>query len=156
MANPITPVLAAAAGLALGAAIMYALDPDAGRRRRAAVRARATRYRRTALEYGAGPGRLARRLRGRALGLLHRSRAQLRAEAVNDQLLAARVRSRLGHIVARPSAIIVVVDQGEVRLSGAIARDELAALIATVSRIPGVEELTHELELREAAPARTA
>ncbi len=151
MAIPILPVLVGGAAFALGAAIMFVLDPDEGRRRRALARDKAVRYRNTFGDLGAGPTRLYRRVQGRARGLVYRARAQRRTETVNDQLLAARIRSRLGHIVDRPDAIIVQVDQGDVRLTGTVAAGELAGLISAIRAVPGVEELSHEIKVRQAA-----
>lgn len=153
MAFPTMQVLVGGIGFALGAAIMYVLDPDEGRRRRATARARAVRYRNDLGELRTGPTRFYRRVQGRARGFVYRSRSQVRTETVNDQLLAARIRSRLGHVVDRPDALIVQVDQGDVRLTGTVAPGELAGLIKAVCTVPGVEELSHEVQVRPAGVA---
>jgi hypothetical protein len=58
-------------GAALGAAVMYFLDPQGGRRRRALVRDKAVSYAGHAGEYAE---RTARDLGNRATGLAHEAR----------------------------------------------------------------------------------
>src|SRR5688500_15986079 len=88
--------------LSLGATLMYLLDPAAGRRRRALLRDRtASLARRTAEASNA----LACDLQNRASGL----RAQLEHRhddrPVDDTVIEARVRSRLGRVSTHPGAI---------------------------------------------------
>lgn len=154
MAYPLTQVLVGAAGLALGAAIMYVMDPDQGRRRRALARDQAVKLGHATADLRTGPIRYYRLARGRAAGLIYRSRRPLSDEMVNDRVLAERVRSRLGHVVERPDAIVVHANLGDVRLSGSVGPGELANLIAAIRAVPGVEELSHELTVRAAAAAR--
>ncbi len=66
-------------GLAVGAAVMYMLDPDSGRRRRALVRDKATSYTRKGIEAARGK---AEDLRNRARGLIAESKNAMRASAV--------------------------------------------------------------------------
>src|SRR4051812_815827 len=110
-------------GLALGAAAMYFLDPDTGRRRRALVKDQA--------------GSLLGDLPGRASGVAHdvanRARgvaaiAQRRFgddEAPSDETIVARVRSRMGRLVSHPGAVTITSDGGRVTLSGAILQSEV-------------------------------
>lgn len=129
-------------GLGLGAGLMYLMDPERGQRRRAMLRDQALHYR---LE-GAGVARKrSRHLRNRAKGLLAEMRRDRRAE-VSDDLLVARVRSKMGLVVSRPRAIEVTADRGRVLLSGPIAVDEVDRLLQTVSNVPGVEIVENWLE----------
>jgi hypothetical protein len=60
--------LAAIAGAAVGALVMYVFDPDSGRRRRALARDKAVRYANETVE---SVQNTARDLRNRATGLAH-------------------------------------------------------------------------------------
>jgi hypothetical protein len=63
-------------GAALGAAVMYFLDPQGGRRRRSLVRDKAVSYANQAGEYAE---KTARDLGNRATGLAHEARRMLDA-----------------------------------------------------------------------------
>ena len=63
-------------GAALGAAVMYFLDPQGGRRRRALVRDKAVSYANQAGEYA---DKTARDIGNRATGLAHEARRMVGA-----------------------------------------------------------------------------
>lgn len=129
-------------GLGLGAGVMYLLDPERGERRRAMLRDQALHYR---LQGTDVVGKRSRHLRNRAKGVLAEMRRDRHAE-VSDDLLVARVRSKMGLVVSRPRAIEVTADHGRVMLSGPIAVDEVDRLLQTVSNVPGVEIVENWLE----------
>src|SRR3982750_4159873 len=135
-----------AGGIGLGAALMYLLDPDRGRRRRALVRDQ------LASVVNKTPDAMAttaRDLSNRARGLAAEARSMFSSEEVTDEVLIARVRSKLGRVVSHPHAIEVAVDQGHVRLSGPILADEVDDLLSCVGSVPGVAEVENRLEAHE-------
>lgn len=135
------------AGLGLGAALMYVLDPKRGARRRALIRDQANSALRT--------GR--REFRRRTEDLKHRAEgavAELRGRfkernngAVDDEQLAERVRAELGHKVHHTSALDVTAHDGIVTLAGQIPREELPDVLATAKRVRGVEQVRDELRV---------
>jgi hypothetical protein len=131
-------------GMALGASLMYLLDPVRGARRRALLR---DGGRRRVRQAGAGiagvAGDVGRRSRGAVAELLSRYRAE---EVVGDDLLEARVRARLGRLVSHPGSIEVVVHGGRVTLVGPVLAEEVAPLLDGVRRVRGVEAVIDELE----------
>jgi osmotically-inducible protein OsmY len=135
-------------GVGLGAALMYLLDPDKGRRRRALLRDRAVHvFHKTAdgLYYAS------RGVAQRAEALSARTRSLLTQCWVSDEVLAERVRSRIGHVVSHPGAIEVTAEDGRVILAGPILAGEVEELLTSVSRVPGVTGLENRLEVHEEA-----
>ena len=127
-------------GLGLGAALMYALDPQSGRRRRAIARDRLrslTRRQRGLLARG-----------GRYLG--HRLEGSVHAlnggDAASDRVLAERVRAALGRAVSHPSAIEVEVIGGNAVLTGHVLESETRELMRRVGRVAGVKAVDDRLE----------
>src|SRR5215218_9705047 len=99
--------LSALGSFAVGAGLMYFLDPSRGARRRGEVRNQATgTYNRT----GTGLSRTAQHLRNSAQGLMAETKARFRSESPTDFQLGARVRSRLGRVCSHPSAITIYAD----------------------------------------------
>ncbi|MNT81345.1 hypothetical protein D3C72_2209350 [compost metagenome] len=94
-----------------------------------------------------------RHLRNRAKGLLAEMRRRTQTdEPVSDDLLIARVRSKMGLVVTRPRAIEVSCESGRVILSGPIPAPEVDRLLQTVSNVPGVEIVENWLEEYEESP----
>jgi osmotically-inducible protein OsmY len=135
-------------GVGLGAALMYLLDPDRGRRRRKLLRDRAVHvFHKTAdgLCYASrGAAQSAEALSARARSLLTRS-------WVGDEVLVERVRSKIGHVVSHPGAIEVTAEDGRVILAGPILAGEVEDLLASVSRVGGVTGVENRLEVDEVA-----
>lgn len=133
---------------ALGAAAMYLLDPDRGRRRRAIARDKARSF-----AYRAGD--LMDAARRDASHRLHALQArtrrlQLRNDVPSDDVLIERVRARLGRVVSHPHAVRVEARGGRVRLIGPILAREHLPLIAAVRTVRGVREVDDEaLQLHE-------
>jgi osmotically-inducible protein OsmY len=138
--------LALLAGVGIGGALMYFLEPRGGARRRALIRDRAAH----ALRAGKEEFRQeVQDARNRVSGAVAEARARLRHEAVDDDQLVARVRADLGHRVDRAGAIEVAADRGTVTLRGEVSREELDGVLGSVRRVPGVERVTNELNVRE-------
>ena len=144
-------MLRLAATFAAGAAAMYYLDPVAGRRRRALARDRTTAACHDAEHYARGK---LRRAADRAQGVVAETRSRVAAQPVDDSRLHERVRAKLGHLVERPAAIDVAVEDGNVVLAGEALEQELQALPAAVSRLQGVASVESRLTARPAHEVR--
>jgi uncharacterized protein YwbE len=113
---------------ALGAALMYFLDPASGRARRAWIQQKR--------------GRLAR---------------TRREDRVADAVLVELVRTALGRTIANPHGIEVKAFDGRVVLKGPVTPEELAEIVACTQRVRGVREVDNRLSPHGASgPAPTA
>ena len=140
-------------GLALGALAMYLADPSQGRRRRALLQD----------QFGSITHKSSHAMRQK----LHDTRKRLsglKAEAtqlfarrdakpIDDHVLAARVRSRLGRHLPYSPQIDVTAEAGCVTLSGPVDAEEMARLVHLAQTIPGVESVAHHL--REEGSAKS-
>lgn len=133
----------AAAGAALGAGLMYLLDPQGGRRRRALIRDKAYSKTRHTSE------RLRRRTQdaaNRARGVAVEAARPFHRETPDDRRLAERVRAHLGRVATHPRAISVFADQGCVTVGGPILSHEADRLLSSIASVPGVQEVVDALE----------
>lgn len=130
----------------LGAGLMYLLDPDRGRRRRALLRDQVVHTVRTTSDaIDATSHDLINRTRGFSAEL----QSWFSSKPVSDEVLEARVRAQLGRIVSHPGSISVAASNGRVTLSGPILADEVERLIACVAAIRGVIAVENALEVHE-------
>jgi hypothetical protein len=134
----------------LGALSMYVLDPVAGRARRAKARDQMIRARTKARDAASAT---ARDLKNRSLGTIAEGRARIFGGAVDDAVLAERVRSKLGFLVRHPSFVNVQSSAGSVTLSGPVLSDEVQQLVRGVSSVRGVRQVENRLEVHEQADA---
>lgn len=147
------PLLKGLTMLGLGAGLMYYLDPDRGRRRRALVRDRVDHlsHRLEAL-IEATSHDLANRSRG-LWAELRSLPSQIVGKQVHDEVVVARVRAKMGRYVSHPHAITAIAERGHVTLAGPILESEVESLLTAVSRIPGVTDVRSCLEIhRQAGP----
>jgi uncharacterized membrane protein len=140
-------------GVGLGAGLSYWFDPDRGKRRRARVRDKVAHGFNVASD---AIGKTSRDIENRASGALAGLGSLLRCEEVTDDVLVARVRSKLGRFVSHPKAIEVTAADGHVTLTGPILAREVDSLLSCVSSIPGVKEVEDRLEAREQAGSVSA
>ncbi|HVY91105.1 MAG TPA: BON domain-containing protein [Bryobacteraceae bacterium] len=140
-------LLAATAGVGIGAGLMYLFDPRRGRSRRS-------------------------RLMGEARGILHRGEHRLanrRKDLVNrleglgvrvadavapeappsDETLLERIRARMGHVISHPHEVEVHVEDGVVFLEGKLGHLERRRLTQEVRGMEGVRELNTNLRGRK-------
>lgn len=96
----------------------------------------------------------ARDLGHRAAGAAHEARARLASEAPDDDVLAERVRARLGHLTDHAHAIRVRAHDGEVELTGPVFRAEHPAILAGVRMVRGVRRVQDRLDPHETADVR--
>jgi hypothetical protein len=131
-------------GMAIGAAVAYIADPQAGRRRRALARdqfVRAGRRTRDALDA------TARDVANRTAGILAATRGRLSRVGVEDRRLVERVRAKLGRVSSHPHAIDVFAEEGVVTLCGPILAAEVDDVMAAVWAVPGALALNNELDV---------
>jgi CBS domain-containing protein len=140
-------LLMGAACLSVGAGLMYLLDPNRGRSRRAIVRDKAASLYRDSAHYA---GKVQRDLRNRAAGVAAGAKAKLTHEdEVADQKLEARVRTKLGRVTSHPHAIRVRAENGCLTLEGTILANEVNGLVSAVRSVPGVSEVENRLQTHE-------
>ncbi len=135
-------------GLAFGAGLTYLGDPDRGRRRRALLRGKAIRLTRVSRE---GLDVAGRDLSNRVSGRVAATMSRLRSEAVDDDILVARVRAKLGRHCSHAHAVAVTAREGAVTLSGPILAAEAGAALDAIRRVPGVVAITDRLDRHEQA-----
>ncbi|HLK33056.1 MAG TPA: SRPBCC family protein [Terriglobales bacterium] len=131
-----------AGGLSLGARLMYMLDPDQGRRRRAMARDRAVWL---AHQAEVTLDRGARDLFNRAQGAADETLSLLAPKPVSDEVLVQRVRSKLGRATSHPHAIAVEAKDGCILLKGPVLQNEWRRVLWAVRGVPGVERVQNEL-----------
>lgn len=134
------------AGLGLGTGLMFLLDPDRGKRRRALLRDKAVWAVRKS---GDCLQVTTRDVRNRTQGIVSDLQSRFSAEPVDDGVLVDRVRSKLGRVVSHPGAIEVTAQNGNVTLSGPVLSAEVPELLACVNRVNGVKEVNNNLELHD-------
>lgn len=137
-----TGALLAAAGI--GAAMMYFLDPERGRRRRAVATDKAESM------FRSGADQVQRgtvQARDRLSGVVARTKGRFGREEPTDVQLAERVRAELGHHSNHVHDIEVVVRDGIVTLGGSVPADELPDVLRAARRVRGVKDVHDELNL---------
>lgn len=148
--GPVTESGLLAVGLMIGAGLMYLLDPDRGRRRRALLRDRFVHRAREAERLGGHTASSARHLRNRTRGLLAETRAGLRDEQVEDSVLEGRLRAELGRLVQPVGDLRAEVLDGVVRLTGTVDEIDASRIVQGLRGVPGVRELHNQLRHRPA------
>jgi uncharacterized membrane protein len=135
-------------GIALGAFAMYLADPVQGRRRRALIQDKLTHV-----------THATSRLMDQTLHDAHnrwfglqasalRMLSSRQAKPIDDHVLEARVRSRLGRAMSSMRDVEVHAQQGAVTLSGHLDSDELEKVLRLVAAIPGVESVSSPAQAR--------
>ena len=136
----------AGVGAGLGAGLMYLLDPQGGRRRRALARDKTV----SALKTGGNTAlKTGKNLGNRTKGLVHEAGSLLQRGEVDDKVLCDRVRSKLGRIASNPSNIEVSALDGRVKLLGSVPVSEADQLLTTVAKVKGVKDVDCQLQFLE-------
>jgi hypothetical protein len=135
-------------GIAVGAGAMFFLDPVRGNRRRALVRDQFT-----GLTHRTGDffDKAMRDAQHRMEGTVAEATAALRKEELSDDVLLARVRSKLGRYVSHPRAIEVSAHDGHVVLSGPVLQEEIPGLLSAVWGVRGVRDVEDRTTKHEEA-----
>lgn len=132
-------------GFGLGAGLMYLLDPDRGKRRRALIRDRALHASKVA---NREVNRRINDLRNRAYGVAKQTESLFRTQEVSDGQLTGQIRSKLGRLTSHPHDVRTDVENGRVTLSGPIVGGEVSHLVSEITSIPGVVEVEDKLDVR--------
>ena len=137
--------LGAAGCVAIGAGLMFFLDPKSGTRRRALVRDKTRHGYRSTTDYlKRTSANVANHTRGLVAAA---SRPFAEAETPADDVLLARVKSRIGHVIADPHAIEVKADHGHVLLTGTLPYRDAQKVLKTIASIRGVSGLENHLAI---------
>jgi osmotically-inducible protein OsmY len=128
---------------ALGAGILYLLDPQAGARRRKMLRVQAHLAQQRGSE---AVQRQAEYLKGKARdaaagaqSMLHRA-----GEAITDDALMASVREHLGSAIENASRVAVRIGNGIVTLSGSLSPEEAEEAAAATRKVEGVRDVVQQ------------
>ena len=129
--------------MGLGAGVMYMLDPNRGKRRRALARDQLLSLARQGQNSVAD---YTQDLSHRTKGLLAQARANVPTEDVADPVLENRVRAELGRLLSSLGPIAVTAHQGHVILRGPIHPDALDIVLTQVATVPGVTSVEDQLD----------
>src|SRR4029453_14878962 len=131
-----------------GVGLMYFLDRERGGRRRALLKDKLSRGLNATAD---AAGKTGRDLRNRARGVVAQARSLAGSEPVSNDVLEARVRSKIGRVVSHPHSIVVTASGGVVSLAGPVLAREVDDLISCVSKVSGVNDVENRLEPHDRA-----
>src|SRR5688572_14297010 len=117
------------------AALMYLMDPEKGNERRATLRDRFTKFMGQATTKTEA---LIEQISDRAQGMAAETKRKLSTEEVSDEVMVARVRSAMGHVLTNAHEVEVMANQGLITLTGSVPGAETETLISTIKALPGV------------------
>src|SRR5687768_15966926 len=130
-------------GLGVGAGLMYFLDPDRGRRRRALVRDQVVHSAHVGKD---AVGATRRDVAHRAAGVMARMRGADLGAPVDERELAARVRAYCALFVTHPHAIQVALSDGILARRGRILMAEVPGLNSMIERVLSIRAVVYALE----------
>ena len=130
-------------GFGAGMLAMYFLDPERGARRRALLGDRITSGGRWFPEAASAT---ARDMSNRALGTWSEATKLFSSDNPSDQIVEARVRSKMGRVIAHPHAVHVTSRNGNVTLDGVILAREVPELVKCVISVSGVKTVDCRLK----------
>lgn len=137
-------------GMAIGAGLMYAFDPERGRRRRAVVKDKVAHGRAELRDLRQAADSRVRNARNRVEGAMMEAQARrFETEPPEDSVLEARIRSEIGRVVSNPGTIDVTAQDGRVSLGGPVLAHEVDELRSRVRSVRGVAEVDDRLDVRE-------
>jgi hypothetical protein len=137
-------------GAGLGAGLMYLLDPQGGRGRRAVARDKSV----SAIKNGGkAAAKTSRHLGNKTKGLVSQAGSKLRrSDLVNDgEALLKQVRRKIRRTASHPMAVEVMVQEGNVVLHGLILASEVEGLLAAIRTIEGIAAIENQLQIHESA-----
>jgi osmotically-inducible protein OsmY len=126
------------------AALMYLMDPEKGNQRRAQLRDQISKFMGTATTKTEA---LIEQISDRAQGAATEAARKLSPEEeVSDEVMIARVRSAMGHVLTNAHEVEVAANQGLITLTGSVPSAEAETLITTIKALPGVHGVENRLE----------
>jgi len=132
-------------GMAIGATLMFVLDPNRGRKRRSGVQQKLVHaghvVNRTARRQGRN---LANQLSGSVAEL--RSKLRDRFRTIDDDTLVERVKAQLGHVISHPGLLDISCSRGCVCISGPVLDREIDRIRERLEKIRGVVETRLSLD----------
>lgn len=132
--------------VALGAGLMYVLDPKAGRRRRALLRDQMVHVGHEVSDTAEAKSRYAK---DKAQGAVAEARSALKHEEVDDHTLEDRVRSEMGRVTERMGTIHVSAVDGRVTLHGSAPSKDLESIVRAAEGVRGVKSVDNRLRDQE-------
>src|SRR5579872_1730664 len=111
----------------VGGLLVYFLDPDTGRRRRALLKDRSVSLLK---EADRAVGKASRDLSNRARGAVAEARSLVPFRGVSDEVLVEQVRSRIGRVISYPHFVEVSARGGAINLRGAALESEVDSLLS--------------------------
>jgi uncharacterized membrane protein len=146
MPNLPSGLWAALIGLGAGITAMYFMDPDRGRRRRALLSDKL-------MSAGSGLPNAVRvsatDISNRAAGAWASASRLFSSDDPSDQVLEARIRSKMGRVISHPHAVHVNARNGRITLDGVILAHELPHLLSTVESVSGVQDVENRLRVHD-------
>jgi uncharacterized membrane protein len=128
---------------AMAALVTYFFDPELGRRRRARMRDKTLGK----LSHVDDAARVAALdLANRSKGLLAALRTRVASRHVPDEILAERLKAKLGRFTSHPGAIEVSASSGTVTLKGPVLSYERDRVVRAARNVPGVRGVVDQLE----------
>lgn len=127
--------------IGLGAALMYLFDPERGKSRRAEI---GERVKSKAKEAEHSAEKVARNVRNRAAGI--KAKMSKTEQAADDEILVARIRSELGHVIEHADRVEVQASLGYVTLRGELDEAEIEKAVDCAESVDGVIEVDNQLQ----------
>jgi len=127
----------------VGGLLVYFLDPDTGKRRRALVKDRSVSLLKDADH---ALGKASRDLSNRARGAVAEARSRLALGGVSDEVLVEQVRAKLGRVNSFPHLVEVSARDGVISLRGAALESEHDRFISALSSLRHISSVRNELK----------
>lgn len=137
-------------GMALGAALMYIMDPNRGAARRAHARDKVVRGTRV---LGRNLNKQGRNIVNHAIGSVADvgSGIRDRFRDIDDDVLTERVRAQIGHVVSHPRLVEVTVRNGRATITGDVLEGEREKIANVLSKTRGVRGFNLQLQLHSSS-----
>jgi hypothetical protein len=129
-------------GAAVGAGVLYLVDPNAGKRRRAILRDGIIHLRKVLTR---SASIASRDTSNRMKGIVEEARKLVNREEVDDAKLLDRVRAAVGRASSHPNVEVIVSD-GWITLLGPVVDHEERGVLRAAKSVRGVQGLTNRMK----------